>query len=93
MRAKDIAAAHIAQGSKVTYSVVSGIRCVFACPHASRIASISACAVGSFSVRVLLDALAMMLCLASVIIAPTGTSSYSIAYFASSNARCMNIWS
>ncbi len=93
MRANDMAAAHIAQGSKVTYRVVSGMRCAPLWAQASRIARISAWAQGSFNSRVRLPALAMILPFSSIIIAPMGTSSRISALFASSNALCIWVWS
>ncbi len=58
--AKLMAAAHMVQGSNVTYRSRPGMRCVPAFSQASRMARISAWAVGSFSSRVRLPARAMM---------------------------------
>ena len=56
-RATTTAAAHIAQGSSVTHKVQSSSRDVPSLAAAARIASISACAVGSFDLRIALRAL------------------------------------
>lgn len=94
MRAKLMAAAHIVQGSSDTYSVVFGILCAPCILQASRMDKISAWADGSFNSRVRLLAEAIIspvsFCTRT---APIGTSSLSNAFFASSNAACMKLWS
>ena len=87
MRAAEMAAAHIGQGSSVTQSRYPGRRSEPAIRQAARITSISAWAVGSLFSRVRLPLLAMILPCASVTTAPTGTSPRSAAARASSSAR------
>ena len=72
-RATDAAAAHMAHGSSVTHKVHSSRREVASAAAAARIASISACAVGSRESRIALRASATISS-PRVTTAPTGTS-------------------
>src|SRR6185437_4796500 len=88
-RACTRAIAHIAQGSRVTYSVDPGKRWFPSRCPASRNAPISACALGSFKVMLRFHPSPTMPP-SSIKTAPTGTSpSASRACAASSSARCM----
>ena len=87
-RAKEIAAAHIGQGSSVTQRSQPASRSEPSLAAASRIARSSACAVGSDSSRVRLPAAATM-APSFTMIAPTGTSPRAPAARASSSARAM----
>ncbi len=91
--ANEMAAAHMAQGSNVTYSVVFGMRCAPDVSHALRIARISAWAQGSLSSRVRLPARAIISPFSLSNIVPIGTSSRNSAAFASSNAARIKLWS
>jgi len=83
-----MAAAHIAQGSNVTYKSWCGMRCASMFRQASRMTRISACAVGSHCARVQLPACATISPVTELTsTAPIGTSSRLLAAFASSRAR------
>ena len=90
MRANEIAAAHIAQGSSVTYRSQSVRRSVPSAAAVWRIATISACAVGSRSANVRLPACAMR-SPSCTMTQPIGTSPVAAAAWASSSARSMKV--
>ena len=81
-----IAPAHIAQGSSVTHRSHPSSLPVPSAPSAARIASISACAVGSPSDRIRLAAVAIS-APSRVTTAPTGTSPAAPAFTAASSAQ------
>src|SRR6267154_2611315 len=89
MRAKEIAWAHIGQGSSVTWRSHSTSRGAPSLAAAARIASISACAVGSFVSSVRLPASASTSPDGPMITAPIGTSPRSAAARACASARSM----
>src|SRR4030095_2676377 len=86
MRASEMAAAHMAQGSSVTHNSQPSRRGLPRLAAAWRVTTISAWAVGSSSPRIALRASAMTSPL-QVTTAPTGTSPASAACAARSSAR------
>src|SRR5262249_35969836 len=89
MRANEIAAAHIAHGSSVTWRSQSTRRSEPIAAAAARIASISACAVGSRAAIVALRARAIT-APPRTITQPIGTSPSAAAVRASTSASSMN---
>src|SRR5476651_2706721 len=89
MRAKEIAWAHIGHGSRVTWRSQSTSRAEPSFAAAARIASISACAVGSLSASVRLPAAASTVPSGPTITAPIGTSPRSAAARAWASASSM----